>query len=439
MRTSLIMEYSNKLRLSSDPYKHAVYAFVLGIELDELHYKVLPTIEDYLWIQLKMRSKTKQLNMEDMFSTISLRYSVNCLTACKVTLTNFQLLVLTGHIEAAIELLSRTEKNAVHAVHMAIALNELKLLGMPCNELDPLLSSQAEDDSPVCRLNVLRLIITYAMRFEKTDTNEAFNYYFMLRHYKAADGSNLMLKCISDFIVKNCTVEVLSLIFGKTDPCNPFYYSGGILDKLPGAGYQKNALTSMVATELIKRCEYASAIEMYLISFQLNEAMRLTCSILAKMVHLPKRSEGLRKITSRLNLALTSRSCFSDADEFGSFKMLTQLMNFFDSFHAGNFREALEVLDESQLIPQSCQQINICLSSTKVLGADAVQVLPNVLLAAMKILFKEYQREKSPNSATKLQLRERGKALINYVATLPYRMPHDTNKRLVKMELEMQI
>jgi len=177
-------------------------------------------------MQLKLPSKMKQLNMEDLYSTINLRYSGNCLTACKVTPTNFQLLVLTGHIEAAIELLSRTEKSAVHAVHMAIALNELKMLGVPCNELDPLLSSQPEDDSPVCRLNVLRLIITYVMRFEKTDTYEALNYYCLLRHYKAADGSNLMLKCISEFIVKNCTAEVLSLIFGKTDPCDPFYYSG---------------------------------------------------------------------------------------------------------------------------------------------------------------------------------------------------------------------
>lgn len=195
----------------------------------------------------------------------------------------------------------------------------------------------------------------------------------------------------------------------------------------------------MVATELTKRCEYEWAIELYFISGQLNEAMRLICSRLAETVHLPKQNDGLRKMSSRLRVALTRHSSHFDLNELGAFKMLTLLMHFFDFFHADKFREALELLDESQLIPQSCQQISNCLGTLKVLGADAVKVLPNVLLAAMKILYKEYQQESLPHSATKLQLRERGKALINFAATLPYRLPHDTNKRLVQMELEMQI
>jgi nuclear pore complex protein Nup93 len=50
----------------------------------------------------------------------------------------FQVLILTGQFEAAIEFLARTEKLRVHAVHIAIALNEHHLLGVPSNVQAPL-------------------------------------------------------------------------------------------------------------------------------------------------------------------------------------------------------------------------------------------------------------------------------------------------------------
>jgi hypothetical protein len=50
----------------------------------------------------------------------------------------FQVLILTGQFEAAIEFLARIEKQRVHAVHIAIALNEHHLLGVPSNVQAPL-------------------------------------------------------------------------------------------------------------------------------------------------------------------------------------------------------------------------------------------------------------------------------------------------------------
>lgn len=50
----------------------------------------------------------------------------------------FQVLALTGQFEAAIEFLSRTEKYRTHAVHIALALNELFLIGGPRNVQEPL-------------------------------------------------------------------------------------------------------------------------------------------------------------------------------------------------------------------------------------------------------------------------------------------------------------
>lgn len=50
----------------------------------------------------------------------------------------FQVLLLTGQFEAALEFLARIERYKVHSVHMAIALKELYLLGAPYDPSSPL-------------------------------------------------------------------------------------------------------------------------------------------------------------------------------------------------------------------------------------------------------------------------------------------------------------
>lgn len=49
-----------------------------------------------------------------------------------------QVLLLSGQLEAAIEFLSRSNRLRTHAVHAALALNELYMLGCPRNVQAPL-------------------------------------------------------------------------------------------------------------------------------------------------------------------------------------------------------------------------------------------------------------------------------------------------------------
>lgn len=50
----------------------------------------------------------------------------------------FQMLILTGQFEAAIEFLARNHRYQIHGVHMAIALNEMHLLCLPLHANAPL-------------------------------------------------------------------------------------------------------------------------------------------------------------------------------------------------------------------------------------------------------------------------------------------------------------
>lgn len=71
-------------------------------------------------------------------SKISLKFPVYCLfsgethyNAIEQPHVYFQMLFLTGQFELALEFLWRIDKLKVHAVHMAIALHECNLLGIP--------------------------------------------------------------------------------------------------------------------------------------------------------------------------------------------------------------------------------------------------------------------------------------------------------------------
>ena len=97
-------------------------------------------------------------------------------------------------------------------------------------------------------------------------------------------------------------------------------------------------------------------------------------------------------------------------------------------------------------------------SYTKNILTDEVRrTIPDVLLATMNILFTNYKSTKAtastpPNTAGRTftsksadggrewhleDLRDQARALITFAGMIPYRMPGDTNARLVQMEVLM--
>lgn len=210
-----------------------VYAIVLACDPSEPHQEVVRTIDDFLWMQLSVLNTAERIDYDlerltygDLQSLILEKYGEHYFNAREKTPLYFQVLVLTGQFEAAIEFLARTDENRPHAVHMAIALNEQYMLATPNDIQKPLLSTDPTDPPPMRRLNLARLIIMYTKCFEQTDTVEALQYYYLLRHFKSSDGRNLMMSCICDMLVENCDDNMLLLIFGSSDPTDPWRYIG---------------------------------------------------------------------------------------------------------------------------------------------------------------------------------------------------------------------
>jgi nuclear pore complex protein Nup93 len=80
------------------------------------------------------------------------------------------------------------------------------------------------------------------------------------------------------------------------------------------------------------------------------------------------------------------------------------------------------------------------------IGGEVCKILPDLLLSAMEIIYKKYTSLKSKdipkfndgNSEEKLRfLREQAKAITVMAATVPYRMPGDSNARLIQTEILM--
>jgi hypothetical protein len=109
------------------------------------------------------------------------------------------MLLLTAQFEEAIEFLNRSSFLRTHSIHMALALAEAGLLATVVPLQAPLckfictklkmevilhfisVSLDDNEPSPSKRLNLPRLILTYCIKFNSTNLEEAINYFYFLR------------------------------------------------------------------------------------------------------------------------------------------------------------------------------------------------------------------------------------------------------------------
>ncbi|KAH8253206.1 hypothetical protein KR032_004104 [Drosophila birchii] len=453
IKLQLKLYYKSRLRDCSDPYKKAVYAIVLACDPDEGHAKLFAKSEDFLWLKLanlqgqdKGKFCTEQLTYGGLQSLILEKYSEDYLKGILKESQYIELLILTGQFEAAIELLARTPSNRPHAVHMAIALSEMKLLATPSCTQQPLISSEPTDPLPMKRLNLVRLIVMYTKCFEQSNTVEALHYYYQLRHFKTKDGHNVMDVCFCDLIVEKCDDQMLQLIFGSEVGINSTQFKGGVLDNFSFMDCDKYSLAAMVGDELSSRTNYEAAIKLYLIAGHVERAMCLVNSMLSQVIHGITRSgclrERLANVIKRLNSMLVERNPTIKDHVMLTYNMLSQLMQFFDYYHAGKMRLASDILDNTRLIPSNSLEVDKCMSNLKIMGQEIRKVLPSVLLAAMEIVYVEYvdlkaanfnQTEYADRDVFLRHLRSRAKFLIYMGGCYP-NLALDISQRLVHLE-----
>lgn len=141
LESKIKFQYRRSVRNNTDPFKRIVYCILGCCDVADEHSEVAQTADDYLWLKLTLirdDADGEKLTYGDLQTTILEYYGESHYQAHKQPHLYFQVLALTGQFEAAIEFLSRVDRYRVHAVHMAIALNEVYLLALPRDVQSPL-------------------------------------------------------------------------------------------------------------------------------------------------------------------------------------------------------------------------------------------------------------------------------------------------------------
>ena len=81
--------------------------------------------------------------------------------------------------------------------------------------------------------------------------------------------------------------------------------------------------------------------------------------------------------------------------------LLLDLATFFDLFHGGKLKEALDTLTKLKLVPLSSGEVDQRVSAFRLLGEDVRRNLPDILVAAMTALHSQYQGMKAKGQVGK--------------------------------------
>lgn len=146
LEDSIRFSYRRFVRNETDPFKRIVWSVLGCCDISDEHSEVARTADDYLWLKLSLvrvdYNKDDCIKYSELQQIILEEYGETHYDAFNQPHLYFQVLALTGQFEAAIEFLARVERFKVHAVHMAVALNELYLLAGPHDTCAPLSKSQ---------------------------------------------------------------------------------------------------------------------------------------------------------------------------------------------------------------------------------------------------------------------------------------------------------
>ncbi|KAG8563193.1 hypothetical protein GDO81_015970 [Engystomops pustulosus] len=259
----LRLHYRRAVRSSTDPYKRAVYCIIGRCDVADNHIEVADKTEDYLWLKLNQicfdddssSSPQDRLTLPQFQKQLLEDYGESHFAANQHPFLYFQVLFLTAQFEAAIAHLFRTERTRCHAVHVALALFELKLLLKSSSQSAQLLSQEGGDPVGVRRLNFVRLLMLYTRKFEPTDPREALQYFYFLRNEKDTQDKNMFLRCVSELVIESREFDMLLGKLEKDGTRKP-----GAIDKFTR---DTNPIISEVASVAEQKGLFEEAAKLY--------------------------------------------------------------------------------------------------------------------------------------------------------------------------------
>ncbi|KAK2144899.1 hypothetical protein LSH36_721g01052 [Paralvinella palmiformis] len=451
------LKYKSSIRNSTDPYKRACYCVIGHCDQKDDHTDVIISTDDYLWLklhQLHVEDEDGDELTEDRLTLTQLQvmlleeYGESHFHAYQQPYLYFRVLFLSGQFEAAIEFLSRIDRLRCHTVHVALVLYEMGLLLTPHSIQAQLLSRESSDPDPLRRLNFARLIMMYTRKFEVTDPREALQYFYFLRDLKTYQGDNLFMSCVSELVLETREFDMLLGQLNKDGSRRP-----GVIDKF---NLDTDKIIELVARDTENKGLLEDAVRLYDLAQNTEKVLELMNKLLTQVLSQPPAPQSNKDRLKQLALAIAQR--YRELGQEGSrhttstFHLLLDLMTFFDLYHTNKYEQACSVIQELNLLPFKVEDVEQKVNAFRSYSDEIRRSLPDILLATMTILYTQYRNTKTAGSPLvgilgKVQgggkqtyinyLRSQAQALIKFAGMLPYRMPGDTNARLVQIEVLM--
>ncbi|XP_065827806.1 nuclear pore complex protein Nup93-like [Oscarella lobularis] len=445
--------YRKSIRTHPDPFKKAVYCVIGCCEPENNHSDVAVKTDDYMWIKLSQVQPNSEglhaaksedhMSLAQLQSTLLEEYGELHFKAAQMPLLYFRVLLLSLQFEAALEFLSRVEQHRSHAVHFAIALHDAGVLNASESIQAPLLD---RDDADEPRFNLAQLVVRYTHKFAATDPREALQYYYVLKEFKSPRGkADLFVQCVSELVLETREFETLLGRLESDGSRKP-----GCIDRFK---VNVQEIIDVVATDAETNGLFEDAVRLYDLAHKHDETLRTLNGLLSQVVALPpggdqskrNRLKGLGKAIANRYKALGHSAT---NHRLSTFYLLADLLDFFDLCFANQRRKALASLRDLKLLPFDADEVEAKLANFRQLSDEIRHNLSDILLAAMNLLYGGYKEAKSAlrspmrdNSSALHQhltdLRRQARALITFAGLVPYRMPGDTNARLVRLEALM--
>jgi nuclear pore complex protein Nup93 len=234
----------------------------------------------------------------------------------------------------------------------------------------------------------------------------------------------------------------------------------------PGA-LDKFRMDTQAIIEFVAHCtenkgQFEDAVRLYDLAQDHEKVVELLNKLLSQVISQPPAPQSNRDRLKQLSLAIAQRYRALNIEvsrtASTTFYLQLDLMTFFDLYHSGNHERAYSVMQDLKILPLAEETVEQKVALFRSYSDEIRRSLPDVLLAMMTLLLNQYRSrsttglqspvvscpspsqsmlEDSTRQTMINQLRKQAKALIVFAGLIPYRLPGDTNARLVQMEVLM--
>jgi len=463
-------------RLSShDPFMHLVYNLVGQCDPMRSHDGIHPfATEDYMWIKLNMvtvdeisanggisASAAAQLAQLAHASSSATSPSFGMPAASSIpnfTLSHFQnliteygpehfsnpilyfqILMLSLQFETAIQFLESTGQFPVETLHFALTLYYYGALNLPDNPLTaPLHGHQQRQPF----WNIIRHLTQYIRNLDNSNVLASLNYLYVIR---TPDVRNL---CIRDLLTDT---QEFSLLLGSVNSDGT--RQPGYLEKFVSQEDWRE-IVSLAAVAYEQAGKYDDSIALFDAASYYDKVVDLITKQLSRILtgSGPERQRLIDYAAARFERydSEMGRAGFQSdlrgekvwSNALSSFRMLLQLCVFFDLYHASKYHEALDIIADIGLVPFDHSQIESCSGTFKNISDPVRRNFAEIVLATMTCLYRMFIiiKEEGLNAEREAFLRAlkvKAKTIVTFTGMINFRIPADTQSRLVRMEASM--